>query len=224
MYASDYRRIARERLAGHWWLSVGVALIASTLGGAIGAISFSNVNIQIPEEAIRNLPEVFVPIALAFASIAGSLSLARLILGGVISVGHAQYLLDQNDVMPLQFKTLFSKFEQFGAAFLMRLLTVIYTVLWMLLFIIPGIIASLSYSMAPFIMAENPGMKANDAIRASKEMMDGHKWELFCLEFSFIGWEFLCVLTLGIGFLFLAPYQAAAHAAFYRRISGPTVE
>ena len=70
--------------------------------------------------------------------------------------------------------------------------------------------------MTPFIMAENPGMTAKDAITASKEAMKGHKWELFCLDFSFIGWLLLVLLTAGIGSLFLTPYIEAAYAAFYR--------
>ena len=222
MYARDYRRIARDRLAGHWWLSVAVALVASLLGGAIGGSSL--ISFRISTDMLEKLPQEILPIVMAIFSFSGTLGIAQFLLGGAMSLGNARYLLDQDDGLTLQFKTLFSKFDQFGAAFLMKLLTGIYTFLWMLLFIIPGMIASLSYAMAPFIMAENPDMKANAAIRRSKELMDGHKWELFCLDFSFIGWGFLCILTLGIGMLFLAPYKAAAYAAFYRRISGPVVE
>lgn len=227
MYASDYRRIARERLAGHWWLSVGVALVAALLGGAIVS-SGASFNIRINgqdlseylSQHIRYYQEFQLLLSALTAGL-GGLSLAKFVLGGVISVGNAQYLLDQNDGLPLQFKTLFSKFEQFGAAFCMRLLTNLYTILWSLLFIIPGIVASYSYAMAPFIMAENPTLTASEAIQISKEMMQGNKWELFCLDISFIGWGILCVFTLGIGNLFLAPYIGASHAAFYRQIGTP---
>ena len=84
---------------------------------------------------------------------------------------------------------------------------------------IPGIIASYRYAMTPYILLENPGMTANEAIKKSKELMQGNKWRLFCLQFSFIGWSILCVFTLGIGFLWLVPYMEAANAAFYREIS-----
>ena len=63
-------------------------------------------------------------------------------------------------------------------------------------------------------------MTANEAITASRKLMDGHKWELFVLSLTFIGWQLLCALTLGIGLLWLVPYQNAALAAFYREISG----
>ena len=72
--------------------------------------------------------------------------------------------------------------------------------------------------MTPYILYENPGMKAKEAIKASKALMKGNKWRLFCLEFSFIGWSLIAAITLGVGILFLRPYIEAAGAAFYRDI------
>ena len=69
-------------------------------------------------------------------------------------------------------------------------------------------------------MAENPDMGVMEAIGRSKELMMGNKWRLFCLQLSFIGWNLLCVLTLGIGYLWLAPYQNAAETAFYLEVTG----
>lgn len=92
--------------------------------------------------------------------------------------------------------------------------------LWTLLFIIPGIVASYSYAMTGYILAEDPDLTASQAIQRSKEMMRGNRWRLFCLQLSFIGWIILCLFTFGIGNLFLNPYQTAADAAFYREISG----
>ena len=90
----------------------------------------------------------------------------------------------------------------------------------MLLFIIPGIIASYSYAMTPYILAEHPELKAREAMQKSKEMMDGHRWRFFCLQMSFFGWALLSILTLCIGLLWLVPYEYAAYAAFYREVSG----
>ena len=86
--------------------------------------------------------------------------------------------------------------------------------------IIPGIIATYSYAMTEFILAENPDLTASEAIARSKEMMSGNRWRLFCLHFSFIGWDILSSLTLGIGNMWLRPYKQAANAAFYREITG----
>ena len=95
----------------------------------------------------------------------------------------------------------------------------LYTFLWMLLLVIPGIIAAFNYAMVPYVLAENPELTASEALARSKALMRGNRWRLFCLGFSFIGWGLLAGLTLGIGNLFLVPYQQAATAAFYRDIS-----
>ena len=95
-----------------------------------------------------------------------------------------------------------------------------YTFLWSLLFIIPGIIATYSYAMTGYILAEHPELTASEAIERSKEMMSGNRFRLFCLQLSFIGWAILCAFTFGIGYLWLGPYREAATAAFYREISG----
>lgn len=98
------------------------------------------------------------------------------------------------------------------------LLMYVYTFLWSLLFIIPGIIKGYSYAMTPYILKDNPNMENNAAIEMSMAMMNGFKWRLFCLDLSFIGWAFLCVLTLGIGYLWLVPYMQTARAAFYEDV------
>ena len=98
------------------------------------------------------------------------------------------------------------------------ILVTLYTLLWSLLFYIPGLVKGYSYAMTFYILNDNPEMSANDAITRSREMMDGHKWQLFCLHFSFIGWILLSILTCGILFLFVAPYMQAANAEFYEKL------
>lgn len=96
----------------------------------------------------------------------------------------------------------------------------IYLFLWSLLFAIPGLIKAYSYSQVYYIANENPGLSIDEVITQSREMMDGHKWELFCLEFSYLGWLILCVLTLGILTLWVGPKMELAKYTFYRNISG----
>jgi uncharacterized membrane protein len=95
------------------------------------------------------------------------------------------------------------------------LLVYLYTALWTLLLIVPGIVKGLAYSLTPFIVKDNPQLSPNQAINLSMKMMKGHKFDLFYLYLSFIGWIFLAILTLGIGLLWVIPYMQTSMAAFY---------
>ena len=112
----------------------------------------------------------------------------------------------------------------FQRIFTTGLLLLIYTVLWYLLLIIPGIIKSYSYSMTYYILKDNPELKNNAAIEKSMQMMDGHKMDLFLLHLSFIGWAILCLLTMGIGFIFLIPYIYTAQAHFYEDLKKQSID
>ena len=118
---------------------------------------------------------------------------------------------------------LFDGFNDFGRIVGTKLLQAIYTFLWMLLLVIPGIIKSYSYAMTDFILKDEPLLANNAAIEKSMAMMDGNKMKLFLLDLSFIGWAILCLFTFGIGFLFLQPYVQSAHAAFYEDLKAQTV-
>ena len=113
---------------------------------------------------------------------------------------------------------LFTEFSNFWAAFKVTFLTGLFTALWSLLFYIPGIIKGLSYSQAMYILAENPGIGAREAIDRSKAMMEGHKMELFVLILSFIGWFLLGAITFGIAYIYIIPYMCATLTNFYNSI------
>lgn len=108
-------------------------------------------------------------------------------------------------------------------SFLLLFVNSIFIFLWSLLFVIPGIIKTFSYSMSPYILIDNPVMTAGEARRKSMEIMKGNKWKLFCLQFSFIGWILLSILTFGILFLWVIPAMEMSKIAFYKEISGHTV-
>ena len=223
MTSSELRAMARRNLEGTWGISVGVALVAALLGGLIVGTG-SNINFNFNEDTVRNLPPIFWTVLLPLVSLAGLLGIVSFILGGTVELGYAKFLLKQYDRKELQFSDLFSQFERFGTGFAQKFLRTLYTCLWALLLVIPGIVKGLSYAMTPFILEEHPEMTASEAIKASMKLMDGHKMDLFILGLTFIGWEILACLTMGIGFLFLNPYMNAAYAAFYRNISGQRQE
>lgn len=116
--------------------------------------------------------------------------------------------------------TLFEGFPIFWKAFGLTFMVGLFTMLWSLLFVIPGIIASLSYSMALYIMADNKSIGIMDAIKESKRITEGYKWDIFVLGLSFIGWSILCILSIGIGFLWLVPYIKITYANLYNKLSG----
>lgn len=215
--SSYYRLKAREALSGKWGIAVLAALIAGLLGGLVsGGLS---TNIEVDEEILAELPQIVRNYLIIAASIGSILGFVQFILGGVVHLGYCSFLLKMHDGQDVEIKDLFSMFHRFADGLCLHLLRSLYIFLWTLLFIIPGIVASLKYAMAGFIMVEDPTLNANQAITASKQMMDGHKGELFILDLSFIGWGLLNILTLGIGSLWLNPYMNASYAAFYRNIS-----
>ena len=112
----------------------------------------------------------------------------------------------------------FSVFNRYGRVLGTSLLMALYTLLWCLLFIIPGIVKSYAYAMTPYVMNDRPDLDADDCIHESRMMMKGYKWKLFCMDLSFIGWAILCIFTLGIGLLWLQPYIEASHAKFYEEL------
>lgn len=215
MTSSDYRRIARERLQGNWGNAVLAAFVAAIFGSLL-VNSGIDINFETDSEIYYELPTFVQQYLIIVAGAASSLSLVSFILGGVVRQGYCLYLLKQHDGESAEVKDLFSQFHRFGDGFCLALLEGLYIMLWSLLFIIPGIIAAYRYAMAPFVLLENPDMTASEAIEASKQMMEGHKAELFTLDLSFIGWELLNIFTLGIGSFWLNPYKNAARAAFFR--------
>ena len=115
----------------------------------------------------------------------------------------------------MRFENLFDYFKNLGPVFIANLLTMIFTFLWSLLFLIPGIVKSYSYAMTNYILIDNPNLGGNDAITESRKMMNGHKLDLFLLDLSFIGWYILSIFTAGILLIYVEPYHHAARAKFY---------
>ena len=112
----------------------------------------------------------------------------------------------------------FSGFNQTGRALWLHILIAFFTFLWSCLLVIPGLIKQYSYSMAYYILADNPELTAREALNKSKELMNGHKLDLFVLHLSFIGWCLLVGITFGIAAIYVSPYMSATVANFYNSI------
>lgn len=195
---SEYRAEARRALHGNWAVAALMMFVYLLIAGLL------NVTITLPfgnNVVLSNS-----------SSIIGTIIAMPLVWGLYVS------FLELNRGKELEFGPLFSGYSQ-SRVWSTMILKMIYIILWTLLLIIPGIIKSYSYALTEFIMKDNPEMKNNAAIEKSMEMMQGRKFDLFVLDLTFLGWYLLaCIFTLGIGVLWVAPYNYAAHAAFYEDI------
>jgi uncharacterized membrane protein len=190
---SEYKDMALQSLEGKW----GKAAIATLI-------------VFIILELFGSSPSFFMdPIPSMVLQGVFSLLLLPLVWGHFIFF--LRLIRDEN----LDYGHLFDGFNQYFRIFLAELLRGIYILLWALLLIIPGLIKEYSYAMTEFILKDNPEMSGEEAICESMRLMQGHKMQLFLLDLSMIGWLILSFLTLGIGLLFLIPYNYTAHAHFY---------
>jgi len=191
------RTEARRLLTGKWNACALMTLIVTLLSGSIGIV-FG-----------RSGP---------FSYMSSPFSL---LVGAPLNLGVIAIFLKLYNGYDFEFEEIFHGFRDFTRAVIAGLLISLYVMLWSLLLIVPGIIAALGYSMTFYIMVENPGMPATEAMALSKRMMNGYKTELFMLAISFLGWFILAVLTGGIGFFWLAPYANMSFTIFYNQIKSP---
>ena len=230
--AKDFRFYAREALKGRWIKAGGVGLLAALLGASIdmsgsagsfgsSAQNSSNLAEQFGgfsgSSAGSAVSAVFLAVFLGVALVFLVWAIVMLVIGGATTLGFAKYNLNLVDDKDPKLKDIFSQYDRLGTGFGMQFFRMLFITLWSLLLVIPGIIATYSYSMTAYILCENPQMTAREAIRKSKELMKGNRWRLFCLEISFIGWELLAVLAIVLVAVMFMPtmfVMAAGSAAF----------
>ena len=145
--------------------------------------------------------------------------LGGVLISGPMTVGISIFALALSRGHEAELPQVFWGFRRFGVSLGAYLLYTIIVFLWSLLLIIPGMIAALSYSQTFMIIADDDSIGAFEALERSKAIMNGNRWKFFCLGLRFIGWELLCILTLGIGFLWLIPYMMTSYARFYDDIN-----
>lgn len=227
----EYRKIARENLRGRWGSAVGAGLAAGILGASTGitvsggpAAGSGSANYEETQEAMLQFmqSDFYIAVQPWLRTIGITLLawvLIMFIAGGAMTLGYARFNLKLADDEDVRFSDIFSQIGRLWEGFCMQFFQVMMVFFWSLLFWFPGLVACYRYAMTPYILAEDYEISVMEAISRSKRMMRGHKWELFCLNLSFMGWIILGALTLGIGFLWIGPYMEAAKAVFYREVS-----
>lgn len=142
--------------------------------------------------------------------------LGSLLLSGPLYIGLYNVLLNMSKgEEDIRFESVFEGCYKFGPNLVLGVMHTLIIMLWSLLFIIPGIIRSYSLSLAYYIRNDHPEYTWRQCLDASEQMMQGHKWRLFKLHFSFLGWTLLSVLTLGIGSIWVTAYKQTATTVFY---------
>jgi uncharacterized membrane protein len=142
-------------------------------------------------------------------------SIIAIIIEGLLAFGMMSFFLKISRGIDVTYKELFNKRKLFWPYIAITLVTTIFTLLWSLLFIIPGIIAALSYSLVYLIKLDHEDYDTVQVINESKKLMNGHKWEYFVLNLSFLGWILLGILTFGLLYFWLIPYMSVTQANFY---------
>ena len=195
---AELKAMAKQQIKGN----IGMLFVVTLIIGAVSAIAGAVAGV---------VPGVGLAVSVVVTP-ALSLSLVRV------------YLALANAGKQPEAKDAFTGFDDFWTAFKTTFLVGLYTFLWSLLFVIPGIIKAFSYSQAMYIVAENKGIGAREAISQSKAMMDGHKAELFVLGLSFIGWFLLVGITFGIAAIWVVPYMQTTLVNFYNNLKPAEVE
>lgn len=142
------------------------------------------------------------------------------ILTCIFTLSYIMIYLKISNSEDFEISEVFAGFSNAVPAIVTGIVQAVFIFLWSLLFVIPGIIKTYAYSMAYYILAENPDMSATEVLKKSEEMMNGHKMELFVLHLSFIPWFFLVGITFGLAGIYVAPYVQATMANFYKEIKG----
>lgn len=161
---------------------------------------------------------IFGALTGAIGAVPGAGGIVALLIAGPMMLALAQIFLKIDAGQDFVVEDLFKGFSDFFRSLSAYLLIALYTFLWALLLIIPGIMCAIGYSQTFFILAENPQMTPTEAMEASKKMMMGYKTYYFMLMLSFIGWAFLCMFTMGLGYLWLQSYVEATRVLFYKRL------
>lgn len=232
----NLKNLAKEHLRSKYWMAFLVTIIVGILGGGSGFFTWRlNGNFDFSKlnwnnfysgdfgQIIDRLKAGFGPGLVAAAIIGGSfaalISLAyNIFISPVIMVGGDRWFSRNREAAAVpQVSQVFSLFragsylKTVGSMLWMAL----FQFLWFLLFVIPGIIKAYSYRMTPWILADNPAIGYRRALKLSMDLTRGHKWNIFVLDLSFIGWYILGVLACGIGVIFVAPYYMAVQSELY---------
>lgn len=218
----ELKEKAKAVLRGNYWkallISLVIAFATGGSGGSSGRAGRDNFSSNYPSYSGMGPDLIYLVILiLVGVSVAIFFALAiRIFILSPLEVGGRRYFIQSAQYFDNKgcFRFAFNG-QYYKGIVITMLLKGIFNFLWYLLFIIPGIVKYYSYSMVPYILADNPNIGASKAIQLSKDMTAGHKWDMFVLDLSFLGWYILGAIAFGIGIIFVLPYDYATKAELY---------
>ena len=210
----ELKSSAKESIKGHIFEFFKMALVCALISFVLGFIGglldglLGTTYVQeqvVMGQTIKNTAGLF-------------LAISEIATTSLFTFGMLSFFLKLSRNEEVTYKELFNKTNLWLSFITISICCAVFVFLWSLLLIIPGIIAGIAYKMAYYIKLDNPEMGALETIKKSKEIMNGHKWEYFVLQLSFIGWMILGACTLGILYIWLVPYMAVTECNFYNKI------
>ena len=244
MSMKDYRKVARLNLKGHWKTAIALCFVYAILGivleAATALVSIVAEMDLVSDSWLSLLSIVSLIATVGSMAVSGALALGKARYFTNLASDQPGQLMDLFSRFPIFAKAVWMQFVInffvglwslvgiLPASFIVTpaLMNLSYDGAMIIMLIVmlfasfPGWMASYRYAMVPYLIAEFPDLPVMDAMRESKRLMEGNKWELFRLNLSFFGWTLLSIIGLGIGFLWLTPYMSAANAVFYMKVTG----
>ncbi len=224
------KRNAKAALSAHYWAVIGILLLGGILASLVSTISSVPGYVSKITAIMSGYSDEYAMLATGASAFSTIFSILGIIVALIFEVGivYFCYTVYRGDEPKIE--NLFIMFTdgRFLRVLGGMLLVFLYTFLWSLLFLVPGIIKGYQYSMMPYLLVDRPELTIKECFALSKQMTDGYKYDIFCVELSFIGWEMLSLLTIGIlSLFFVGPYKRLAIAGIYdylKRKNMPQIE
>ncbi|MBR2682139.1 MAG: DUF975 family protein [Atopobiaceae bacterium] len=217
----------KDAFKKNYWPSVVAAFILSVLAGGTGAAisnSSSTTTVTTTDGTLESIPPETM--AIIATAVIGTVLLAfavslllKIFLFNPLETGCNRFFKKNVENPPAPLGLIGESFNDYGRVFMTMFLRDLFTSLWTLLLIVPGIMKAYSYRMVPFIVKDNPELTPQEVLALSTKMMAGNRWQSFKMDFSFIGWLLLGILTLNVVNLFWTfPYMYNTNAALYLKL------
>ena len=221
-----YKKFAITQLSGRWTVPVLITLLISIISIVFSLPSTLSLVNNGYFQAVLQQDLIGIQEASEAASQTSYLTtIIQMIVAAILEVAALNvYLKMSRSPEPVTFGNFIEGLNNWARATLAILWQFLWILLWSFLFIIPGIIKAFAYSQTLYIVAEYKEVSVTKAMNINKVITRGHKWDIFVMYLSFIGWDFLCIFTLGIGTLWLTPYKNMTYINAYHAILKEAIE